>query len=169
MKVIETERLFLRHLASDDAEFILELVNEPAWIQNIGERNVRTIADARSYISDKFAASYEQFGFGLYLVELKEESVPIGICGLVKRESLEDADIGFAFLQRFWSKGYAYESASAVMDYARNKLGISRIVAITAPDNQGSVKVLEKIGFQFEKTMKLPGADEEIKFFISDK
>lgn len=168
MRIIETERLFLRQLTTNDAEFVLELLNEPAWIQNIGDRGVRTIEDARLYISDKFAASYARFGFGLYLVELKESGEPVGICGLVKRDSLEDPDIGFAFLKRFWSKGYAYESASAVMDHARNRLGMTRIVAITVPGNQGSINVLEKIGLRFEKTMKAPGSDEELSYFTSD-
>ena len=168
MKIIETERLNLRHIEASDAEFILELLNDPAWIRNIGDRGVRTVEDARQYVSDKFAASYARFGFGLYLVELKESGTRVGICGLVKRESLEDVDIGFAFLERFRAKGYARESAAAVLDHARNALGIKRIVAITVPDNSGSIKVLEKIGLQFEKKMKRPGSDEEISFFSSE-
>ncbi|HEX8250471.1 MAG TPA: GNAT family N-acetyltransferase [Pyrinomonadaceae bacterium] len=168
MKIIETERLSLRRITDEDAEFIFELVNEPGWIQNIGDRNVRTIDDARRYIADKLAASYERFGFGLYLVELKESGAAAGMCGLVKRDSLEDVDIGFAFLERFWSKGYAFESASAVLDYAQNALGLKRIVAIVSPGNHGSVKVLEKINLQFERMIKMPGDDEEIKFFARD-
>lgn len=168
MKIIETERLFLRHLSADDAEFILELVNEPAWIRNIGDKGVRTKADARQYILDRIVASYEKFGFGLWLVGLKESDVSIGICGLIKRDSLEDVDIGFAFLERFWSKGYAVESASAVIDYGRNTLGLKRVVAITVPDNQGSIRVLEKIGMQFEKMIKMPEDAEEIKLFARD-
>ena len=168
MKIIETERLLLRHITGDDAEFIFELVNEPGWIQNIGDRGVRTIDDARRFIADRLAASYERFGFGLYLVELKETGAPAGMCGLVKRDSLEDVDIGFAFLERFWSKGYAFESASAVMDYAQNALGLKRIAAIVSPGNPGSIKVLKKIGMDFERMIKMPGEEEEIKFFARD-
>lgn len=168
MKVIETERLTLRPIAETDAEFILELMNEPAWIRNIGDRGLKTTDDARRYIADKITAAYEQFGFGFYLVEIKESGVPVGICGLVKRESLEDVDIGFAFLERFWSKGYAVESATAVMDYARNTLRLKRVVAITVPDNQSSIKVLEKIGLRFERMIKLTAETQEIKLFATE-
>ena len=168
MKIIETERLLLREFTEGDAEFIFELVNEPGWIQNIGDRGVRTLEDARRFISDKLAASYAKFGFGLYLVELKETGASAGMCGLVKRDSLEDVDIGFAFLEKFWSKGYAFESASAVMDYAQNTLGLKRLAAIVSPDNRGSIKVLEKLGMHFERMIKMPDDTEEIKFFARD-
>jgi RimJ/RimL family protein N-acetyltransferase len=160
--------LVLRRLSGGDAEFILELLNEPSFIRNIGDRGVRTIEDARQYILNGPVASYAQFGFGLYLVKLKENGIPIGICGLLKRDSLEDVDIGFAFLRRFWSKGYAYESASRVMDYGRKVLGLTRIVALTAPDNQGSIRVLEKIGFRFERMIALSEYGGESKLFASD-
>ena len=167
--IIETERLFLRELSADeDAEFILELVNEPAWISNIGDRGIRTTEAARDYITSRIAASYEQNGFGLYLVGLKDSGERIGICGLIKRDTLEDVDIGFAFLERFWSKGYAVESADAVMNHARGSLKLGRIVAITIPSNQGSIKVLEKIGLRFEKMIKMPADEEEIMLFVSD-
>jgi ribosomal-protein-alanine N-acetyltransferase len=167
--IIETERLFLRELSADvDAEFVLELVNEPGWIRNIGDRGIRTIDGARDYILNGPAKSYAQNNFGLYLVGLKETGGRLGICGLIKRETLEDVDIGFAFLERFWSKGYAVESASAVMDYGRDALGLKRIVAITIPANQGSIKVLEKIGLHFEKMVKMATDAEEIMLFVSD-
>ena len=168
MKIIETERLLLREITDDDAGFILELVNEPGWIQNIGDRGVRTIDDARRYIADKLAASYERNGFGLYLVELKETGASAGMCGLVKRDSLEDVDIGFAFLERFWSKGYAFESASAMMDFAQNTLGLKRIVAIVSPGNHSSIKLLEKLGLHFERMIKMPDDEEEIKLFSKE-
>lgn len=168
MKIIETERLSLRLFAEDDAEFVYQLVNEPGWIQNIGDRGVRTIDDGRQFITNKLAAGYARFGFGLYLVELKETGESIGMSGLVKRDSLEDVDIGFAFLEKFWSKGYAFESASAVLDYAQNTLRLKRIAAIVAPDNRGSIKLLEKLGLHFERMIKMPGEDKEIKFFARD-
>jgi RimJ/RimL family protein N-acetyltransferase len=168
MKIIETERLLLRLFTEDDAEFVFELVNEPGWIQNIGDRGVGTIEDARRFIANRLAASYERFGFGLYLVELKESGASAGMCGLVKRDSLEDVDIGFAFLERFWSKGYALESAAVVLDYAQNALGLKRIAAIVSPGNQGSIKLLEKLNLHFERMIKMPGEDEEIKLFARD-
>lgn len=168
MKIIETERLLLRQITDDDAEFIFELVNEPGWLQNIGDRGVRNVDDARRYIANNLAASYPKFGFGLYLVELKESGASAGMCGLVKRDSLEDVDIGFAFLERFQSKGYAFESAAAVLDYTQNTLGLKRILAIVSPDNRGSIKLLEKLGLHFERMIKMPGETEEIKLFARD-
>lgn len=168
MSVLETERLALRQLSADDAEFIVELLNQPSFIQNIGDRGVRTNEDAVGYIQNGPVASYERFGFGLYLVELKGTAIPIGICGLLKRETLQDVDVGFAFLPQFWSRGYAVESASAVLKHGRNVLGIGRILAITSPENHGSIKVLEKIGLRFERLMKLSEGEPEIKLFVSD-
>jgi RimJ/RimL family protein N-acetyltransferase len=150
----------------DDDEFIFELVNEPAFIRNIGDKGVRTLEDARDYILTGPVASYAKFGFGLYLVELAETGAPIGICGLLKRDSLEDVDIGFAFLEKFWGKGFAYESAAAVMEYGRSVLGINRIVAITSPDNEGSIRVLSKLGLRFERMIRLPGSDEDTRLFV---
>ena len=165
MSVLETDRLVLRKLSVDDAEFILELVNEPSWLRFIGDKGVRTIDDARNYILQGPVASYERFGFGLYLTELKNGGIPIGICGLVKREALEHADIGFAFLPKFWGKGFAYESASAVLGFAKTDLGLNRILAITAPDNHSSIKLLEKVGMSFEELVKFSETGEELKLF----
>jgi [ribosomal protein S5]-alanine N-acetyltransferase len=163
--VLETERLLLRHLSSEDAEFILELLNEPSFIRNIGDRGVRTIDDANSYILNGPVASYAKNGFGLYLVKLKETNESIGMCGLIRRDTLEDVDIGYAFLPKFWSKGYAVESAQAVKEYAKNVIGLDRIVAITDPENEGSIRVLEKIGLKFEKMVKLSADDIDLKLF----
>jgi len=163
--VLETERLLLRYLSSEDAEFILELLNEPSFIRNIGDRGVRTIEDANSYIVNGSVASYAKNGFGLYLVKLKETNESIGMCGLIRRDTLEDVDIGYAFLPKFWSKGYAVESAQAVKEYAKNVIGLDRIVAITDPENEGSIRVLEKIGLKFEKMVKLSEDDIDLKLF----
>ncbi len=151
MKTLETKRLVLRQVTLDDAEIILELLNEPSFIQNIGDRGVRTLDDACNYISDRLISSYENFGFGMYLVTLKDLGSAAGLCGLVKRDGLDDVDIGYAFLQRHWSKGYATEAALAVKEYAKNTIGLKRLVAITDPANQGSIRVLEKIGLKVRK------------------
>ena len=168
MKILETDRLILRQLSTEDAAFILELVNEPSFIQNIGDRGVRTLEDARAYILRVAIASYEKNGFGLYLVELKDSGQSIGMCGLIKRDGLEDVDIGYAFLPRFWLNGYAVEAAAAVKDYARDMLGLKRLVAITDPANQGSIRVLEKIGLKYEKMVRLSADDIELKLFTAD-
>lgn len=167
-KVLETERLVLLKLSTDDAEFILRLVNEPSWLQFIGDRGVRSIEDARQYILKGPLDSYERRGFGLFAVKMKESEIPIGICGLLKRDSLDDVDIGFAFLPDFWGKGYAYESAAAVMAFATT-LGLKKIVAIVSKDNQPSIRVLEKIGMRFERVITLPGEDAEVFLYASQE
>jgi RimJ/RimL family protein N-acetyltransferase len=167
VNILETERLMLRRLAAGDAAFILELLNEPAFLENIGDRGARTLADARRYIAKGPVASYRKFGFGLYLVELKDSGAPIGICGLLKRESLDDVDIGFAFLRKYWSQGYARESAAAVMHYGWTTLRLKRIVAITKPSNHASITLLEILGLRFEKIIALPDHGGENKLFAA--
>jgi RimJ/RimL family protein N-acetyltransferase len=166
--VLETERLVLRRLSGADAGFILGLVNEPSWLRFIGDRGVRTVGDAREYIAGGPVASYARHGFGLYLTELKAGGEPAGICGLIKRESLEDVDLGFAFLPRFWGRGYASEAAAAVLEYGRSAFGLKRVVAVTAPDNHASIRVLEKLGFRFERMVRLSADDEEIRLYALD-
>ena len=169
MPVLETDRLVLRHLAPEtDADFILKLLNEPSFIRYIGDKKVRTLDDARRYIQDGPGKSYEENGFGLNKVELKSTGEPIGISGLVKRDTLPEPDIGFAFLPEYWNQGYAIESARAVMDHARNVLGIDRVVAITSPDNDASARLLEKIGLKFSRMIRLTDNAPEIKLFTPD-
>jgi RimJ/RimL family protein N-acetyltransferase len=165
MIVLETERLVLRRLSTDDAAFVLELLNEPSFLRYIGDKGVRNIDDARHYILTVPVDSYERYGFGLYLVELKQTRIPIGICGLVNRPALTDPDVGFAFLPAHWSKGYAVESASAVVAYARDALGLKRILGITTPDNDSSINVLRKIGLRFERMIRLSEDEPELKLF----
>lgn len=166
--VLETGRLTLRRLSPDDAPFMLALLNEPSFIRNIGDRGVRTLDDARTYIATGPLASYDRFGFGLYLVELKDDATPIGICGLLKRETLADVDIGFAFLPGFWRRGYAVESASAVRDYARDRVGLRRLVAIVNPGNEASTRVLERIGFTYERMIAMGNEGTDLKLFAAD-
>ena len=167
MIILETERLVLRQLTIDDAEFILSLLNEPSFLRYIGDKKVRNIADAQQYILNGPMASYEQNGFGLYLVEARETHTPIGMCGLLKRAELDDVDIGFAFPPDFWGQGFASEAAKAVMDYARQTLKLQRIVAITNPDNEPSIKLLERLGFSFERLLKFAKDGDEVKLFAS--
>jgi RimJ/RimL family protein N-acetyltransferase len=163
--VLETDRLVLRRLTVDDSPFILRLLNEPSFLQQIGDRGVRNLADAKQYILSGPIASYERHGFGLFLVELKDGLAPIGICGLLKRDALDDVDVGFAFVPESWSKGYAFESASAVLSYAHETHHLKRVVAITSPDNAGSVNLLVKLGFYFDRMVLMPGEKNEVKLF----
>ncbi|MBC3784205.1 GNAT family N-acetyltransferase [Spirosoma utsteinense] len=161
MCVLQTDRLCLHQLSTKDAPFILALLNTPGWLEFIGDRGVRNLADARNYILNGPVASYNQRGFGLYLVTLTESRLPIGLCGLLKRESLADVDIGFAFMPEYTRQGYAYEAASAVLTYARATLDLKRIVAITAPGNQRSISLLERLGLRYKAIIKLAGQTEE--------
>jgi len=165
--VIETERLLLRRLHAGDAEFILELVNDPDWLRYIGDKGVKTLDDAGNYIRTGPMAMYERVGFGLLMVESKEGGTAIGICGLLKRDTLDDADIGFAFLPAFRAQGYARESAAATLAHARDVLKLPRVVAIVSPDNDSSAALLEKVGFRFERTLQLSGRDE-VRYFAID-
>ena len=169
VSVLETPRLVLRRLSTDDAEFILALLTDPAFLRYIGDKGVRTIADARNYIETGPVASYHQFGFGLYLVATKEGGMPVGMCGLLKRESLPAADIGFAFLPQHRSKGYALEAAHAVLAYGRDQLGLDRILAITDPNNAGSIRILQKIGLRFERKVRLSDDAKELRLYSSDR
>jgi RimJ/RimL family protein N-acetyltransferase len=168
MNVLETERLILRKLSPLDAGFILELLNDPAFLRFVGDKKVRSLEDAREYILTGPMESYERLGFGLYLVTVKTSEVPIGICGLIKRDALEDVDIGFAFLPEFRAQGYGCESATAVKEYGMTVLGLGRLLAITNPDNTGSIKVLEKIGLKFDRMIRLTAESPEIKLYTSD-
>jgi RimJ/RimL family protein N-acetyltransferase len=168
MKVLETDRLTLRRISIEDAEFMLQLLNEPSFLRYIGDKGVRTIDDARKYILEGPIASYDRFGFGLYLTELKETRVPIGICGLLKRETLEDVDIGFALMPQFWKQGYALESATAVMAYAKDVVGLGRLAAVTSPNNDKSISVLTKLGMEFQRLTKLADDAPEVKLFAAN-
>jgi [ribosomal protein S5]-alanine N-acetyltransferase len=155
MPPIETSRLVLRELVDADAAFILELVNDPGWLRHIGDKGVRNLDDARAYITDGPRASYARHGFGLWRVERKADGTPIGLCGLLKRDTLTDVDIGYAFLPAHVGQGYAFEAAGAALAHARDAAGLRRIVAIVSPGNDASIRLLEKLGFAREATLQL--------------
>ncbi|WP_338865928.1 GNAT family N-acetyltransferase [Myxococcus stipitatus] len=167
MKVLETERLILRKVVREDAPFILGLLNEPSWLRFIGDRGVRTLEGAQDYITQVPQAQYAREGFGLYLVERKSDGVPMGMCGLLKRDSLEHVDIGYALMPSFWGQGYALEAVSAALAQGRRDFGLKRVAAIVSNDNASSIKLLEKLGFQFERYIRMPGATEDISLFLT--
>ena len=165
MTVLETERLCLRHMNLDDAQFILTLLNEPSFLRYIGDKQVRDLEGARNYLLTGPIASYEKNGFGVNAIELKESHTPIGICGFLKRNELPDPDIGFALLPDFWGKGFAFEAAAALMKDERERLNIQRVLAITSLDNDASINLLERLGFKFEKITKLASDRESLRLF----
>lgn len=166
MIILETERLILREMIETDDAFVLDILNQPSFIKYIGDRNVRNLEQARDFIETRYRKGYAENGFGLYAVVLKETSETIGMCGLVKRDGLPDADIGFAFLPQFEKKGYAFESAEAVMKYGKDDLKLERVLAITSQNNESSIKLLKKLGFKFDKLITLPDDTEEINMFV---
>ena len=168
MKALETPRLRLRRLDSGDAAFILELLNEPSWLRYIGDKNVRSLDDARDYLSQGPIDSYRRLGFGLYCVELRDSAAPIGLCGLIKRDTLPDIDIGFALLPAYFGLGYIPEAARAVIAQGRSEFGLKRLLAITAPDNQASISVIRKLGLQPMGRIALNGAAAPTLLFAID-
>ena len=163
--ILETERLRLREFTLNDAAFIIELLNSPGWLQFIGDRNVKTEEQARTYLENGPLNSYKVNGYGLWLVERKEDEKPIGMCGIINREYLDNPDIGFAFLPGYHGQGYAYEVVTATMDYANQHLQISKIEAITIAENERSIRLLEKIGLRFSKTFCFPDSKDALLLY----
>ncbi|HEY8309908.1 MAG TPA: GNAT family N-acetyltransferase [Gemmatimonadaceae bacterium] len=155
MTVLETERLVVRHLTLDDAEFILRLVNEPSFIANIGDRGIRSLEQASNYLLDGPIKSYQRHGHGPYLTALKLSLVPIGICGLLKRDEFDDMDLGYALLPEFWAQGFAFEASTALLAFAHSSLGAERVLGLVSPHNHQSIGLLEKLGFSFTELRQI--------------
>jgi RimJ/RimL family protein N-acetyltransferase len=165
---VETERLILRQFNVDDAEFIYKLLNSPGWLKYIGDRNVKSVDDAEAYLSNGPIKSYQTNGYGLSMVSLKEDGTCIGACGLLKRDFLDHPDIGFAFLSEYMNMGFGFESAKATLDYAKKDLKINQVFAFTVPHNIASIRLLEKLGFHFEKKFTMPEEVEELLLFNNE-
>jgi RimJ/RimL family protein N-acetyltransferase len=168
MIVIETERLRLRRLTPADAPFILRLLNDPSFLRYVGDRGIRTLEDAEGFIRTVPMTLYEKYGFGHFLTERKEDGAMLGICGLIKRDALEDVDIGYSLLPEHWSKGYAIEAARATLEYAKTTAGLRRVVAIVSPQNEASLKVLARLGLRFERMVRMPKDDYDIELHAID-
>jgi len=160
--MLQTKRLTLSRLTYDDTDFIFELVNEPTFKRYIGDKGVRTLDDAREYLREGPIGSYARHGFGLFLVRRTDSGENTGICGLVKRAEFDDPDLGFAFLERHWSNGFALESSLAVLDYGKETLGLQRVIAMADQDNRSSLHLLEKLGFKYERMVGMAGDSEEV-------
>ena len=165
MVLLETERLIIQQFTLADTPFILELLNTTSWIKYIGDRKIRTLEDAEKYLLNGPIKNQETIALGLSLVKTKNENISIGMCGLIKRENLKDADIGFAFLPQYEGKGYAFESASAIITEAKKNLGFNRIIAITVAYNHNSIKLLEKLGMTLEGNVYMKDDAEELMLF----
>lgn len=168
MIVVETERLILREAKTSDAAFVLTLLNSPSFIENIGDRGVRTEAEAAAYIEERMVASYRDNGFGMWLALEKAGGRPVGMAGLVRRDGLDVPDVGYAFLPEAWGRGYAQEAARAAMAHGRKALGMDALAAITTPENEASMAVLRKVGFVFQRMIRLPGAETDSTYFMNE-
>ncbi|MFT5790131.1 MAG: ribosomal-protein-alanine N-acetyltransferase, partial [Shewanella sp.] len=165
MALITTERLILREVTSADAEFIIALYNEPSFIEGIGDKQLYTVEKAIEYIAKTFTKSYQDNGYGMYLVALRDVGTPIGICGLIRRDYRDDYELGYGFANAFWSKGYAGEAATSVLEYGKQQLNAKAFIAVTSMSNQASIKALEALGFVFSQIEKLAAYDEESRLF----
>lgn len=165
--ILETDRLLLRELNLGDVPFILTLLNSPGWLKYIGDRGVKNEEQAKDYLLNGPLKSYKENGFGLYLVEERISKLPIGLCGLLKRETLENPDLGFAFLLDYMGKGFALEAANAVLEYTKSELKMPTILAIVLPNNQPSIKLLEKLGFQYQKTLQVKEGEDLSLFQVN--
>jgi ribosomal-protein-alanine N-acetyltransferase len=168
LKIADTARLRLRLLRMEDAAFILQLYSDPDFIRNVGDRGVHGLDDAHRYLESGLLASYAKYGFGLYLVELKATGAGIGICGLLRRDSHEDVEIGFAMLPQFRRQGYTLEAARAVLELGLNAFGLTRIVAIAAPCNLASIYILETLGLKYERRVFFTSGGSESSLFVLD-
>ena len=165
MLVMQTDRLRLRWFTPADAAFLLDLLNQPSWIANIGDRGVRTLADAEAWIKDRLIANYYAQGFGFWAVERQADGVLLGMCGLIKRDTLPAVDVGYAFAPPFLGQGYAREAAAACLQHAHTVLGLTRVLAITGSDNVASARLLEAIGLRHLETRALDGETRATRVF----
>lgn len=162
---LTTARLALRRLDLDDAPFIVELLTQPSFLANIGDRGVRNVEDAYRYLREGPLAMYEKSGFGLWLVQRATDGAAMGTCGLLRRDILPDVDIGYAYLPEYWGRGYAYEAADAVLKHAARKFALARVVAVVSPGNRGSIRVLEKLGMQFERMFSMSPDEPDVRLY----
>lgn len=163
--MLETPRLVLRHLTLDDAGLMLAIWNDPAFIRHVGDRGIRTVEDAEEAMKNGVFKLYEDHGYGPFRVALRDGDQAVGICGLFRREGLDDPDLGYATLPHFCGKGYAYEAASAVLGYVRSELHIERLIAIISPGNEASIGLIGKLGFEFERMHTMPGDDHVVRIY----
>ena len=169
MLILETERLRLRWFTDADADFLRALLNDPGWLANIGERNVRTRRQARAWIATRHTATYGRLGFGFWGVERRSDGCLLGMCGLIKRDTLMEADVGYALMPEFRGLGYAREAAAACVRYAQDVLGLAEVWGITGPDNAASAAVLQQIGLEDAGVTRLVGEERETWLFKSPR
>ncbi len=162
---LETARLSLRRLEASDAAFLVELLNQPSFLTNIGDRGVRTVEDAHRYLREGPLAMYARHGFGLWHVSRRADGAVLGLCGLLKRDVLPDVDVGYALLPQFWGQGYAFEAAQATVRHASSRFALARVAAVVSEGNAGSIRVLEKLGMKFERMVSMRPDEPDVRLY----
>jgi RimJ/RimL family protein N-acetyltransferase len=165
---LETERLTLRRFEFDDAPHVVELLTQPSFLKNIGDRGVRNVDDARRYLREGPMTMYDQYGFGLWRASRRSDDVFVGMCGLLKRDILPDVDVGYAFLPEHWGQGYAFEAANATVELGARKFGLKRIIGVVSDHNAASIRVLEKVGMRFERMYPMHPGEPEVRLYARD-
>lgn len=165
---LETGRLVLRRLELADGPFLVRLLTDPSFLENIGDRGVRNIEDAHRYLREGPHAMYAKYGFGLWHVSRRSDGEPVGMCGLLKRDILPDVDIGYAFLPPHWGQGYAFEAADATLRHGVRKFGLRRVVGVVSEGNAGSIRVLEKLGMRFERMFSMRPDEPDVRLYGRD-
>jgi len=169
MTILQTDRLVVEEATLEDSSFIFELLNSPTWLEFIGDRGIKTTEEAKIYVQKSLIDSYEKNCFGLYKISLKDNSIPIGLCGFIQRDYLESVDIGYALLPTYEGNGYAFEAARAIIDYGKIKLNLNPILAITSEENIKSQKLLHKLGLFKKGTLNPKGSEADVLLFSNQK
>ncbi len=166
--VLTTERLELRWLTQDDAPMMLAVWNDPAFLRFVGDRGIRTLEEARAAIESGPLNLYSQYGYGPFRLRLLDERADVGICGLFRRDTLDEPDIGFAILPDYCGRGLGFESSVAVLDHARYVLGLDAVTAIVSPENEASIGLLEKLGLHYDRPIRMPGDEHDVSLYRID-
>jgi len=162
---LQSKNIVLREVCLSDDEFILELINQPAWKKYISDHSIDTLDQTRDYIESRLIAQYRLHGYGLWVVESNDEKTPIGLCGLIKRDYLDYVDLGFGFIPRYWGKSFAYEASVMCLDYAFNVIKSDRVLAVTVPENGNSINLLDRLGFKYKNEISLAGKNEILSLY----
>src|SRR5687768_8461812 len=162
---LETARLTLRRLDFDDAPFLIGLLNQPSFIAHIGDRGVRNVEDANRYLRDGPMSMYQRYGFGLWHLSQRSDGAPIGMCGLLRRDTLPDVDVGYALLPQFWGRGFAFEAVEATLRHGADKFGLQRVIGVVSEGNTASIRVLEKVGMRYEGMISMRAGEPDVRLY----
>jgi RimJ/RimL family protein N-acetyltransferase len=165
---LRTERLELGWFTLEDAPLMLAIWNDPAFMRFVGDRGVRTLEEAEAAMRDGVLQLYTSYGYGPFRVTRIDDAADIGICGLFRRDGLDEPDVGFALLPEYRGNGFGFEASRVVLDHARDALALPAVTAIVSAGNAASIGLLEKLGLSFDRVMRLPGDDSDVRLYRID-